>query len=286
MENNENRLVGIEQLKSAIESVGKVRNSLLSAITKRICVLTDFGKEYIEFKVPVETNSTIGNVVTICAVDYGMSLVATTIGEQDVLVNDLLPIDSLLGIAERLLNREYFILTPSLTLDTDEKQGENKPVDKPEFKVGDWIVRGDTIAQILDIQKEYYVGLDINGKDFTLSKFLNDDKIHLWTIADAKDGDVLVDEDNNIGLYLEERESDNLIFMDDLYWYSCIYLGCDGHIYGFGIGGYHAHKNTKPATKEQRDLLFQQMEKAGYKWDLEKKELKSIESKFKVGDWV
>lgn len=115
----ENKLVGIEQLESAIESASKVRNSLLSAITKRICVLTDFGKDYIEFNIPVETNSAIGSVMTICAVDYGMSLVATTIREQDVLVNDLLPIDSLIEIAERLLKKEYIILTPSLTLEED-----------------------------------------------------------------------------------------------------------------------------------------------------------------------
>lgn len=115
----ENKLVGIEQLESAIESAGKVRNSLLSAITKRICVLTDFGKDYIEFNIPVETNTAIGNVVTICAVDYGMSLVATTQEEQDVLVNDLLPIDCLIEIAKRLLRKEYVILTPSLTLEED-----------------------------------------------------------------------------------------------------------------------------------------------------------------------
>ena len=29
-----------------------------------------------------------------------------------------------------------------------------------------------------------------------------------------------------------------------------------------------------PATKEQRDLLFQKMKEAGYEWDAEKKELK------------
>ncbi len=115
----ENKLVGIEQLESAIESAGKVRNSLLSAITKRICVLTDFGKEYIEFNVPVETNTAIGGIVTICAVDYGMSLVATTQEEQDVLVNDLLPIDGLVEIAERLLKKEYVILTPSLENEVD-----------------------------------------------------------------------------------------------------------------------------------------------------------------------
>ncbi len=37
--------------------------------------------------------------------------------------------------------------------------------------------------------------------------------------------------------------------------------------------------NIHPATKEQRDLLFQKMEEAGYEWDGEKKELKKIEPK-------
>lgn len=32
-----------------------------------------------------------------------------------------------------------------------------------------------------------------------------------------------------------------------------------------------------PATKEQRDLLFQKMKEGGYEWDAEKKELKKIE---------
>jgi hypothetical protein len=39
-------------------------------------------------------------------------------------------------------------------------------------------VRGKTIAQILDIQEQYYVGIDIDGNDFTSSRFLSDDKIH------------------------------------------------------------------------------------------------------------
>lgn len=32
--------------------------------------------------------------------------------------------------------------------------------------------------------------------------------------------------------------------------------------------------NTKPATKEQRDLLFAKIKEAGYEWGAEKKELK------------
>ena len=34
--------------------------------------------------------------------------------------------------------------------------------------------------------------------------------------------------------------------------------------------------NLHPATKEQRNLLFQKMKDAGYEWDVEKKELKKL----------
>lgn len=37
--------------------------------------------------------------------------------------------------------------------------------------------------------------------------------------------------------------------------------------------------STKPATKEQRDLLFQKMKKADYEWDAEKKELRKIDAR-------
>lgn len=34
---------------------------------------------------------------------------------------------------------------------------------------------------------------------------------------------------------------------------------------------------VRPATKEQRDLLFSKMKEAGYEWDADKKELNKIE---------
>lgn len=149
------------------------------------------------------------------------------------------------------------------------------PTDKVEqkIKVGDWVVKGDTIAQILDIQKQYYVGIDINGKDFTLSKFLNDDEIHLWTIQDAKDGDVLVASDDSIFLFAG---------VDDCACKYYVALTTDNYlnINKEAKGGYwETSRAVYPATKEQRDLLFQKMKDAGYEWDAGKKELKKIEQK-------
>ena len=44
-------------------------------------------------------------------------------------------------------------------------------------------------------------------------------------------------------------------------------------------GHWLINNKSKPATKEQRNLLFQKMREAGYEWDAEKKELIKIEQK-------
>lgn len=154
------------------------------------------------------------------------------------------------------------------------KDGEIVESQRPKFKVGDWVVRGDTIAQILDIQEQYYVGLDINGKDFTSSRFLNDDKIHLWTIQDAKDGDVLACGDkvtdcpfifHNLTEKLNPRS------------YCGVNTLCDFQENDENGGSWCDSEEVRPATKEQRDLLFSKMHEDGYEWDADKKELKKIE---------
>ena len=155
-----------------------------------------------------------------------------------------------------------------------EIQGEQKPADKvePKFHEGDWVVYNNDICQIVKREEGCNKLVTVFGIEKELVNERNLSTARLWTIDDAKEGDVLVDEDNNIGLYSGEK--------DDLYWHSCIYLGCDGYIRGgFRIGGYHTHKNTKPATEEQRDMLFHKMKETGYEWDAEKKELKKIEPK-------
>ena len=130
-----------------------------------------------------------------------------------------------------------------------------KPTDKiePKFKIGDWVVRGDTIAQILDIQEQYYIGLDINGKDFVSSRFLNDDKIHLWTLQDAKDGNVLVN-GSNIFIF---HHIDNKRLMG-----YCHVNMDDGNLYN-DIGRNECFCTIDapitPATKEQRDILFRKI---------------------------
>ena len=141
---------------------------------------------------------------------------------------------------------------------------EQKPADKVEskFHEGDWITDGYNKIRIVAIEDDVYKYSD----NYILGDIKSiDERYHLWTIQDAKDGDVLVDEDNNIGIYKE---------IEGLYWDSYIYLGCDGKLRGFSIGSSHKQANTRPATKEQQDKLKKAMAEVGYVFDFEKKELK------------
>lgn len=97
------------------------------------------------------------------------------------------------------------------------------------------------------------------------------DNFKLWTIQDVKDGDVVSNGKMIVIFkYFEEPSYRQHIVAH-------IGLDTNGDIqitddtWNLGID------KTKPATKEQRDLLLQKMKEAGYEWDFEKKELKKIE---------
>ena len=103
--------------------------------------------------------------------------------------------------------------------------------------------------------------------------------MHLWTIQDVKDGDVLVN-GSNIFIF-------HFINNRRLMGYCHVNMD-DGNFYN-DIGKNECFCTidapVTPATKEQRDALMKAMNDAGYKWNPETKTLeKLIETKFKVGD--
>ena len=154
---------------------------------------------------------------------------------------------------------------------------------EPKFKVGDWVVWDNKIFCHIDNiyqgkESLMYTITDVHNMTRSYSVKGFDNNSHLWTIQDAKEGDVLVcpkyagDIIPNIFIFKNINIKDN-----DVYCY-CSFLET------FRTEGYIANAdpiNTDfyPATKEQRDLLFQKMKEAGYEWDAEKKELKKIEQK-------
>ena len=167
----------------------------------------------------------------------------------------------------------------------DDEMKELKKIE-PKFKVGDCVVynRNDSSREILyvyDIRDGRYYFNDNIHLSWSVKEC--DEKCHLWTIQDAKNGDVLAE--HEIIVLFEKIEDQNI---------RCY---CTYHYLGFNPAFYVdtlQNKNPyRPATKEQCDLLFQQMKDAGYEWDDEKKELKKIEQnskpinpKFKVGDII
>lgn len=133
-----------------------------------------------------------------------------------------------------------------------EKLSEQNLTDKVEskFKVGDWLqYRSAEPFLVEEITEQGY----INGNSCLPFEWENE--IHLWTIEDAKDGDVLVDVYGNIGIF-EKRYGVN--------WHTYCYLGFEGCF--ISRSGSHG-SICYPATKKEKDYLFQKMGESGYIWD-------------------
>ena len=186
-----------------------------------------------------------------------------------------------------------------------EKQSDQKFIDKikPKFHEGDWITDGQLTCKVLGITGKSYV-LHLYNDDYchfetdiqSVDKYYHlwrqsaDKCYHLWTIQDAEEGDILAWDDSKcIALFKNIYDEDSFNS-----------YGFVGHCTGSFESrlSYHDIKGAHPATKEQRDILFQKMHEAGYEWDVENKKLiqfkkqgeqkpaNKIEQKFHEGDWI
>ena len=163
-----------------------------------------------------------------------------------------------------------------------EKQGE-KPVDKvePKFKVGNWYqCTKDFFGKGVTFDKNtaYYCAKEgclqnEYGCHIAIVKDLYDN-FKLWTIHDAKDGDILV--------FNKPTNNDTIVIFKNLYNATSFHSYCYVEDGEFFISHYETPDwwrdgGFQPATKEQRQFLFQKMKEAGYEWDAEMKEPKKIE---------
>ena len=153
-----------------------------------------------------------------------------------------------------------------------------------KFHVGQYITDGYVGGQITSIEDNYpcYKILDFMGGINTTIPFTLQDNYHLWTIQDAKDGDVLCCKSGWMCIFKSLNNHTNTFssycFMDsDKYFFNS---GSECHTLDKKfINAYNGE--IHPATKEQRDLLFQKIKEAGYKWNDETKTLeKLLEHKF------
>lgn len=137
-----------------------------------------------------------------------------------------------------------------------------------KFKVGDWVVDNQgKVGQISSVTDDGYGFCLYDG---TYVSGCWKDNYHLWTIQDAKDGDVLV-VNNEVFIYAHRKQ---------MYCIAVAHCFVDiaGDFYIDGEFGYVEYGKTtiSPATKEMCDLLFQKMKEEGYEWDAEKKKLKRV----------
>ena len=136
-----------------------------------------------------------------------------------------------------------------------EEKVDNANKVEPKFKVGQWIVWLDKCYKVNDNGCGYEL-VDQNGLSTSLEYGTIDENAHIWDIIkDAKDGDVLVSRKPFI------------------YGKLCPYGGPGGVIFIKASNFTFTDSPVHPATKEERDFLFQRMKEAGYKWDAENKQI-------------
>ena len=151
---------------------------------------------------------------------------------------------------------------------------ESKPIVVKKFSEGDWIVKkghvyGGVPVMIKEIGNYLYLCERQDGVIIELNK--NDvlKEYKHWDITDAVNGNMLA-EKNVILIFKGIGNTE----WDDVIDYHCYY---DCYRKNFVVQedvdhwGDIKNNQLKPATKEQRDLLFQKMCEAGYEWDWWKK---------------
>lgn len=153
---------------------------------------------------------------------------------------------------------------------------ESKSTDniKTKFNIGDWVIWDNKVICYIDNiyqGKEFlmYTITDTNNMNRSYSVKSFDNNARLWTLTDAKPGDILVFDD------------DTIVIFKDLYNSYTFHSYCHIEDWLFNISkdempDWCEGKEFHPATKKQRDIFLQKMKESGYTWDDKNKEIKKI----------
>lgn len=176
-----------------------------------------------------------------------------------------------------------------------EEKVDNANKVEPRFKEGQYVVDIDC-DKVLHISEILSKGYLFENGDYSSFDSANKE-YRLWTIEDAKDGDVVCYKDE-ISLY--KHDIKNCIKQETIFGgfvYHCCYDGKRFIIDNLYSLMEQDKIDIHPATKEQRNTLMKAMKNAGYEWDSINKELKEIaqspidntdnnEPYVKVGDYI
>jgi len=159
-------------------------------------------------------------------------------------------------------------------VDYDLVEREKPLLQNKDIKIGDWVVyKGKPHIVYAKNGDIFYLR---QNEDGCLRNTLPADALHLWTLDDAKDGDILM---STTSIFVYAGIDTKQEFgggSDAIKFYMHLNCGTDLKIKnGIGVGAKNDNE-CRPATKEERELLFLQLAVHGYEWDAKKKELKKI----------
>lgn len=154
-------------------------------------------------------------------------------------------------------------------------------VEVSKFKVGDWVVR-DTVEEhpwlIFEVTPNYYNMEDLHENITARRCSIIDNSYHLWTLKDAKPGDVLICENDNCPFIFKGFSYDGA---------PSAYCGIDttNSIY-IGTDGPWTRTTVRPATYKERLQFFNKLEEEGYKWDADSLTLSKIQKRWRDDEHV
>jgi len=129
--------------------------------------------------------------------------------------------------------------------------------------------------KVVDAKPMIITVVNTLGDHHTILTDAVEENYHLWSIKDARDGDVLA---TDSWLYIFKYTNNKALIQ-----FHCTcpingrpYKWCFSSDSDDSYLDIYVDANIHPATKEQRDLILQKMHEAGYNFDFEKKELKKI----------
>lgn len=138
-------------------------------------------------------------------------------------------------------------------------------VEETKFNVGDWVFMNTHGSQpwlVIKVTPNYYEIKDSSGYITTKSHHTIDSLFHPWTLKDAKPGNILASTDGCCpfifkGLYYDGAPT--------------AYCGIDttDSIYISDEDSPWTRDTVRPATYEERQVLFNKLEEENYKWDAE-----------------
>lgn len=148
-------------------------------------------------------------------------------------------------------------------------------VEYPKFKEGDWLVayNEDLPRLITAVTFDGYELEDVNGHKVSICHRTIENLCILWTLKDAKPGDVLISED----------DKHPFIFKKFLGYAPSAYCGIDttDSIYINNEDLPWTRDTVRPATYKEKQQFFNRLEAEGYKWNAESLTLTKIQKKWR-----